>query len=363
MAESSLSKAEVFGARPTIRLAGAEDLRATTLMTAMRMEESEGGMSRLELRLSNWASLEDGKAEYAFGLGAKLKLGASIEVYSGDQAQPREIFKGSITAVEAEYSKGEPELTVLAEDILQAARMKRMTRLHEDKSPADLASAIAGEMNLTPKVAGLAAPKQVWAQLNESDLAFLRRILGRFDADIQLVGKELHVSPRDDVKRNAIELQLHSQLQRARITVDLADQVTKITARGWNPKDGRAVTGSASAVTHGGPGQGKDGKTLLKDAFGGGERYEHVGHIAVESDDEAKALAEAAFDLRARRFVVIDGVSRGNAELRVGSHCKILGVDSCFENTYYVTRAAHLFDNRDGYRTEFSAECAYLGGQ
>ena len=364
MAETSVSKAAVYGARPTVRLAGAEDPRATELLLAMRMEESEGGMSRLEMRFSNWASLKGGGAEYAFGPGAKLKLGASIEVYSGDQAQPREIFKGSITAVEAEYSTGAPpELTVLAEDILQAARMKRMSRVHDKKSPADLAKAIAGEMNLTPIVAGLDAPKQVWAQLNESDLAFLRRILGRFDADLQLVGKELHVSPRGDVKRNALDLELYGQLARARITVDLADQVTKITTRGWNAKDGAFVKGSADKLTHGGPGQGKDGKALLKDAFGGGERYEHVGHLAVESVDEAKALAEAAFDLRARRLVVIDGVAEGNPQLRVGSHCNVSGVDACFENTYYVTRATHLYDQREGYRTEFSAECAYLGGQ
>ena len=90
----------------------------------MRMEETEGGMSALELRLSNWASLTNGGAEYAFGAGAKLKLGAEIAVYAGDEAQPREIFHGTITAIEGEYATGSPpEMTVLAEDALQRARM------------------------------------------------------------------------------------------------------------------------------------------------------------------------------------------------------------------------------------------------
>jgi hypothetical protein len=108
MAETALSASEIYRARPTLRLSGAEDERASELLIGMRMEESEGGMSALELRFSNWASLTSGGAEYAFGAGAKLKLGAEISVYAGDEAQPREIFRGTITAVEAEYATGSP---------------------------------------------------------------------------------------------------------------------------------------------------------------------------------------------------------------------------------------------------------------
>ena len=38
------------------------------------------------------------------------------------------------------------------------------------------------------------------------------------------------------------------------------------------------------------------------------------------------------------------------------------GGDARFDNTYYVVRASHLYDMRQGYRTEFGAECAWLGG-
>src|SRR3954452_763978 len=129
MSETSVSASAIYNARPTLRLSGAEDQRASELLLAMRMEESEGGMSALELRFSNWASLTSGSAEYAFGAGAKLKLGAEIAVYGGDQIQPREIFRGTVTAIEAEYTTGSPpEMTVFAEDVLQRARMARRSR-------------------------------------------------------------------------------------------------------------------------------------------------------------------------------------------------------------------------------------------
>src|SRR5688500_12073898 len=100
MAESPISADAVYSAKPTIRLAGAAEERVAGLLLEMTMDEHEGGMSALELKVSNWASLNNGGAEYAFGAGAKLKLGAAIEVYTGDETQPREIFKGTITAIE-----------------------------------------------------------------------------------------------------------------------------------------------------------------------------------------------------------------------------------------------------------------------
>jgi phage protein D len=318
-------------------------------------------MSTLELRLSNVASTTDGGAELAFVRNTSVKLGAPIEVYAGDEAQPREVFRGNVTAIEADFKMGSPpELAVLAEDALARARMARRSKTYADLAPADVARAIAGDLGLRPVIAGLDSPTGTWAQINESDLAFLRRLLARFDADVQVVGEELHISPRADVKRGSIELALYSQLSRARVVADLADQVTRSTARGWNAADGAAVDGTATSGTHLGPGSGRDGATVLRGALD--ERAEHVGHLAVATRDEAQAVAEAAYDLRARRFVTVDGTSEGNAKLRVGAHVTLSSLMPEFDNTYYVVSACHLFDLRQGYRTDFRAECAFIGG-
>lgn len=361
MPETSVSQEAIYRARPTLRFSGAEDLRASELILAMRMEEREGGMSTLELRLSNVASTTDGRAELAFGATSNLRLGAAIEVYAGDESEPREIFRGLVTAIEADFRSGAPpELAVLAEDALARARMARRSRTYADMSPAAVTRTVASELGFRPVIAGLDSPVGTWAQVNESDLSFLRRLLGRFDADLQFVGEELHVSPRADVRRGAIELALYGQLSRARVTADLAHQVTRSTARGWNAADGAAVEGTATSGTHLGPGRGRDGASLLRESFD--ERAEHVGHVAVSTRDEAQAVASAAYDLRARRFVTVEGTTEGNAELRVGAHVTLTDLTSQFDNTYYVVQACHLFDVQQGYRTDFRAECAYLGG-
>lgn len=361
MAETSVSQSAIYRARPTLRLAGQEDARASELVIGMKMEEGEGGMSALEVRFSNWASTRDGGAEIAFPADSKLKLGAAIEVYGGDETEPMEIFKGKITALEAEFTAtAPPELTVLAEDALQSARLARRSRIYDNQSPADIVRTLAADLGLTPVITGLAAPSLVWAQYNESDLAFLRRLLSRFDADLQIVGTELQVSPRGDVRRGGIDLTLYSQLARARISADLAGQVTGITVRGWDAANGSAVKSETTGGTHLGPGSGRTGAEVLREAFA--ERSEHIGHFAVASQAEADALAQAAYDQRARRFLRVDGTAEGNPRLRVGCTVNLSGLGAPYDNSYYVTRTTHIYDVRQGYRTDFIGECAYLGG-
>ncbi|WP_431287217.1 phage late control D family protein [Roseateles chitinivorans] len=360
MTETSVSRSAIFSARPTLRIAGQADERLSTLMTAMKMEEHEGGMSALELRVTNWVATGDGRAELAFNGSSSLKLGAELGVYTGDEAAPREIFKGKVSALEMVCNYGAPpELVVLAEDALSAARRARRSKVYTDMTPADVVNAIAGGLGLTPSVTGLTSAPGTWAQLDETDLGFLRRLLARFDADLQVVGTQLQVTPRKDVQRGTIDLTLYSQLARVRITADLADQPTAVSVAGWNAKDGSAVKGEAGTVANAGPGQGSNGVAWAGEVFG--DRNEHLAAPAVYSTDEARAVAEAALDQRARRFVRAEGVSEGNAQLRVGSCVRLTGVSPQFDNTYYVVRACHLFDMKQGYRTEFSAECAFLG--
>jgi phage protein D len=151
---------------------------------------------------------------------------------------------------------------------------------------------------------------------------------------------------------------LHGQLRSARVLADLAHQVTELTVAGWDPEQGQAINATSTGVDRG-PGQGRRGADVLSESMG--ERSEHVGHLAAATSAEAQAIADSAFDQRARRFVTLEGTTEGNPQLRVGSHVEILGLGRRFSNTYYVTRVCHRFDQTNGYETDFEGECAFLG--
>lgn len=347
-----------FSARPTVQLDGRESERLTELLAGMVMHEREGGLASLELRLTNVASLNDGSAETAFDAGGALRLGTAILVGGGDASRPVELFRGTVTGLEAVHRRGRPpELVVLAEDALQKARMKRRSQVFEHLTLADIVRRLAGEHGLTAQVSGLDQDFGPQVQMNETDLGFLRRLLARVDADLQVVGGELQVAPRAAVRRGEVELDAALDLHEARVTADLAHQVTTTTVRGWDAVNGEAIS-AEGAEDAPGPGTGERGGALLEAAFG--SRPEHTGHLAVGTAAEARALANATRNGRARRLVTLRAVAAGNPALRVGTHVRLSGLGRWFDNVFYVVETRHLFDLEAGYRTEFRAEGAHL---
>jgi len=359
MGEMNLSRLTFYSARPTLRIDGQDNDMAAGLMQSMVMREREGGLSSLEVAFVNFTARESGQVGPAFEDEQVLKLGAELKVYAGEAAAPTEIFSGHISALEFAFdSAGPPRLIVQAEDKAQQARMTRRIAVYDNKSVADIANEVASRMGLTPVVSGLAETSTVEVQFDESDLAFLRRLLVRHGADMQIVGTELQVSPRKDVQRNQVTLRMHSQLHKVRVVADLAHQVTEVRVTGFDPSQGQAVDGSGSSAPLG-PGSGRTGKDMLQQAVG--ERVQQTSHRLALTQAEADALAQAEFEQRARRFVQVEAVCEGNPSLRVGSHVTLADVSPRFDNTYYVTACTHRYDMRRGFETELSAESAYFG--
>lgn len=359
MGEMLLSELGLYNARPTLRVDGQRSERIDRLLRSMVMSEQEGGLSSLRVSFINWESREDGGAGPAFEDEAVLTLGTELAVYGGEVAAPTEVFRGKVSAIEfAADPEGPPHLTVYAEDGLAKSRLVRHIDVYAAKTVKQLVEAVAIRANLTPQVSGLEDITDTWFQCNESDLAFLRRILRRFGADAQVVGNELHVSPRDQVHRNDVELTLHSQLHRVRVVADLAHQTTEVRVTGFDPLQGQAVSGTGSSAPLG-PGNGRSGRSELQRVFQA--RDEQMSHQLALSQTEAQALAKASFAARARSFVRVEGVCEGNPGIRVGTHLALKDVSPRFDNTYYVTASEHRFDARRGFETEFRAESAYLG--
>ncbi len=362
MPETALAPTTIYSARPVIEAARRRPEILQRLLLAMEMREDEGGLASLELRFLNVATHERGGVDFAFEHSDTdlLALGTAIRVLAGDAGDPAEIFAGSISAVEFVFEEeGQPELCIHAEDALMGQRMRRFTRPHAAGPLRDILEDLALEAGLTPTIRGLTDRVDSQIQLNETNLAFMRRLLADRDADMQVVGEELHIARRGEVRRGSLTLAMGSQLTSVRICADLADQVTSVTHAGFDVSQGLPLSAESASVDRG-PGSGRTGDEFLREAFGA--RAEHLGDRPVHDQAEADALVAAAHARRARRFVTLEGTCVGNPALRVGTHVTIEGVGPRFGNTYYVTGACHRFDRSAGYQTDFTAECGYFGG-
>jgi hypothetical protein len=350
----------LFATSPTIEINGQSYPLVQQNLVALQMRESLGGLSSLEVSLVD--SVEDGgTSHYAAGAGSPLELGAGIRVFAGaHEVGAPEIFDGQVTAIEAEVGFGEKALfTVLAEDRLFPARRRRRSHLYENMALGDVISEIARDIGLTPEVRqGVDTTARNWMQADETDLAFMRRILERYDCDMQVVGDKLQLGRVGMNQRALVPLALPSTLISARITADVAEQLTSVSVGSYDPGEGAAVDAVMGAGGFG-PGSGKSGVDVLREKFRDVEM--HLGRLGPMTDADGNALAEIEGQRRARGFVRVEGTARGDGNLRVGSWVELIGVNPQFANQYAVREAVHRFDLETGYRTQFVAECAYLG--
>jgi hypothetical protein len=350
----------LYATSPTIELGGQSYPLIQQNLLQMRMREALGGLSSLELTFID-AVVEGGTSHYASGPGSPLDLGAGVRVFGGaHEVGAPEIFDGQVTALEAEIREGEPPLiTILAEDRLFPTRRRRRTRLFERQKLGDVLGAISGDYGLTPEIRdGVDQVQRDWMQADETDLAFMRRILHDYDCDMQVVGNHLQIGRIGKDRRALVTLAVGAELISARMTADVAEQVSTITLSSFDPVAGEVVDTSADSAGFG-PGSGKSGPDLLREKFAAVTM--HLGREPPLTDPSARKFAAIEGQRRARGFVRVDGCARGNGNLRVGSWVELTGVNPRFANQYAVREAVHRFDLREGYRTDFIAECAYLG--
>jgi phage protein D len=354
--ETPVAERAAYSARPTVRVDGQPNEQVAQMLRGCVVREAEGGLSTLAMTLSNWG-VGDGGIGLLFDAGGDIALGTQLKLYFGEITAPRAVFEGAVHAIEASASVGTPpEISFLAEDGLFASRQARRSATYVDMTPADVLRQVGERLGLRCDIGDLGGGAGTWAQLNESDLAFLRRLLARHDADLQLSGDQLQVRKRADRDRGNLSLSLYSQLQRVRVVADLADQVTQVSAGGFDVAAGNAVTATSRGAAAG-PGSGTTGAQALGAIR---ERSEHLAPLLCQNQAEAQALADAAFDQRARRFVRVHGSTEGNAELRVGTTLRIDGIGRRFDNSYAVVEVTQRWDLISGYQTDFIAQSAYL---
>jgi uncharacterized protein len=322
----------------------------------LEIAESIQGLYRCEAVFANWGP-KDGSVDFLYFGRDTLDFGKAFKVkFSGET-----LFEGRIMALEASFPEGgAAEIAVLAEDRFQDLRMSRRTRTFNDLSDADVIQRIASDHGLTADAQVDGPSYKVLAQVNQSDLAFLRERARSLDAELWMEGTTLSAVTRANRRGNAIELTHGHQLRSFTALADLATQRSTVSASGWDVAGKSGLKHDADDSVISSELNGDDsGVSILKSALG--DRKESVSHIVPLGSEEAQAVAESYFKKCARRFVVGRGVAETQAGLRVGAVVDLKNLGPLFSGEYYVVESRHRFDSQHGLRTEFTAERAGLG--
>ncbi len=350
----------LYSARPKIMIQGRENERLSEGTISLSVHECDDGIYRCEVTVGNWGSNSDDVGYLYFGREI-FDFGHAISIEIGDGDAAAQIFTGVITGIEGRYTQNRPpEILILAEDRLQDLRMVRRTRTFEDVTVNDVIGDIAGEHGLQTQIDLESPTYRVLAQMNQSDLAFIRERAREVDAEVWIEDHTLHAQARSRRQTNELSLRFRQRLREFSVLADLAHQRTHLAVSGWDVSAKEALeTEVSTAAIQAELNAGTSGSQILESNFG--QRRETVVHLAPASAEEARTLAEAYYRKAARRFVSGRGVAEGDGRLRVGAQVTLDGVGTLFNGSYYVNEVHHMFTPALGYQTYFSVERAGLG--
>ena len=343
-------------ARPTVVVDNAVNGPLGGGLLTLMIVENTNGLYRCEAKFGNWGT-KNSKTDFLYFDRRVLDFGKDFEIKLANDS----IFKGKIMGLEGNFPEGQsPEISVLAEDRFQDLRMTRRTRTFTDVSDADVIKQIATEHGLTPEVDVPGPTYKVLAQVNQSDLAFIRDRARAIDAEVWMSDKTLHAKAHTGRNGDKLQMTYGNQLREFNVLADLAMQRTSVAVNGWNISNKAAMQFEAtdSAISSELNGD-ESGVSILQSALG--ERKEALAHTVPLNDQEAQHEAEAFFRMSARRFVVGHGIAETNKSLRAGSQLDLQGLGPLFNGKYYVAEVKHIFDSTKGLRTEFRSERVGIG--
>ena len=350
----------IYTARPVIKVAGTEQSALSDGLQQMTIEETADGMLRCEATLANWGN-KDNALGYLYFDRSILDFGKSIQIQIGAGDAQGQVFDGRIMALEARFlRKRPPEILILAEDRLQDLRMTRRTRTFEDMSDSDVFRQVASGQGLQASVDVDGPTHKVLAQVNQSDLAFLRERARAVDAELWLSGTSLNVKARNRRQSGDVKLTLGQGLLEFSVIADIANQVTAFTVSGWDISAKDAISYEATDSALAGEVNGfQSGSSILSSAIA--DRKQQVVHRLPFTQSEAQGLAEHYYRATARRFVTGRGTCEGDARLHIGTQLELDGVGPLFQGKYYVSRVRHIFDSVRGFQTDFEVERPGIG--
>jgi phage protein D len=341
-----------------VLIAGQIEADLSANLLAVLVEETWEGLYRCECTFNTFGG-QGTQMGYLFFNRQALDFGDDLALELGADAS--RVFEGRITGLEASYPEGGgTQLTALAEDRLQDLRMTRRTRSFADMSDADVIERIARDHSLTPEVDISGPTHRALAQVNQSDLAFVRQCARRVDAEVWVAGNTLSASTRQSRAGEPVVLEYGVSLLSFTVCADLAHQCTELTVSGWDVANKSAIAETAAEAAISAELNGDtSGGAVLEQAFG--PRPQTVVHRVPLTTEEARGIAEACYRERARRFVRGSGTTEGNADIRVGAQVDLASLGPLFNGRYYVTRVRHTFDALAGFRTAFEVERPGLG--
>jgi Rhs element Vgr protein len=282
-------------------------------------------------------------------------VGKTIEVSLTDENDALTmLFQGEITAIEPIFEKNYASMIVRGYD--KAHRLHRGTtsKAWLNVKDSDIAQQIASKNGLSTNIDSTSEVFDHVFQHGQSDFEFLQSRAARIGYTVFTQNGKLNFLKPESPSGAEKVLEFRENLIAFRPRMSLSEQVTEVTVRGWDVKQKKSWVGQASSSDVGAQiGVGKSGTAATNSAFGAAKRL--FARTNVNSQDDAKSIAEALINQANEHFIEADGEAEGLPTLHAGMVVEIKGTIGKFDGKYRLTSVRHEY-RKGVYETTFRVE-------
>ena len=255
-------------------------------------------------------------------------------------------MKGEITGLELSFSEQAGALLIVrGYDRLHRFRRGRRTKAYLEVKDSDVAEQIAGDLELTPEVEDSGEVHSYLLQVNQTDIDFLLARARAIGYELLVEDQTLKFRKVKNDRGKTVELDFLHGLTNFNAYLSTADQVSQVIVRGWDSQAKEPLVGKAQVSDIIGTMQGSQvGSQVVEDLFG--TRTLTIIEQPVSTQNEADLLAKGVLNEIALRYIVGEGTTVGNPEIRVGNVIELGGLGEQFSGLYYLTHVSHVWDGQ-----------------
>lgn len=329
-------------------LLGQLDASVSRLSVELTAEYASSGCS-----FTLTSAYDPQRGEFA-GCAALLQPGAKVEISLG-YGEMTPVFLGYITSLEYDFEEDAPAIHVECMDakgiLMKTQRLEFFSQRKPSQAVEELLSAPPCSGYLSGRQVEPVPGEQCLRATMESDYEFIVRLARQYGFEFFIVGGVAYFRKRPAAGAPIMTLAEGEAMLSARVRMDAAPLVERLSVVGLSPESGQPVQGVATASGRYGLG------AAPKRVLGGTRRvfYEPDVTSPKEAGERAKIILEGL----ARDFLQLSCRCIGLPELAPGRTIRLDGLAPDLNKTYYLISVRHFFDE-DGFFTDLEGRCDSL---
>lgn len=278
-------------------------------------------------------------------------LGSEVSIHLGYKDDVEEVFVGEVTEFAPRFEEyNAPSMEVKIQTKLNELKKGHKFKSFENKTPASIIKDIVSKYDLTPDVEDFGPENIYTEQYNLTDYDYITYLADKYGKFIYCYNNTVYVKTEISPTNDDVVLEWGKTLISARTEINLRNQLSAVTATGWDVMKCEGFTATATM---------KDvplkigGEYCWEDNSRGYDPHKVMQLNSADFTDEAEAMeiAKAVILKRSLQFQTCEAKTEGNYHIRPGNRItvKYLGKES--DGEYLVSSVEHTFNVQEGYFT------------